>query len=58
MPDRPSDRRASIDHGTSLSICKAIGDRLGEQMGPDTPVPNRLQRLLDEIRRQDDQSQS
>ena len=56
MPDRPSDRREPIDHRTSLSICKAIGERLGQHMGPETPVPSHLQRLMDEMRRQDDES--
>lgn len=56
MPDSPSDLREPIDHRTSLSICKAIGERLGQQMGPETPVPNHLQRLIDEMRRQDGES--
>jgi hypothetical protein len=43
-----------IDHKTSKSICDAIGERLQQFMRPVTSAPpDRLQHLLDELRRRD-----
>ncbi len=59
MPDRDSDRY-EIDRATSTTICKAIGERLrqnlvAEPSGP-SGLPPHLQQLLDELRLQDNQS--
>ena len=53
MADRPDDIREPIDGKTSRSICQAIGERLSRDMGPEAPMPGNLQRLIDEMRRQD-----
>jgi hypothetical protein len=43
-----------IDHKTSRSICKAIGEQLQRSLRPELSVPsNRLEQLLDELRRRD-----
>ncbi len=43
-----------IDHKTSRSICKAIGEQLQQSLRPELSVPSdRLQQLLDELRRRD-----
>lgn len=53
MPDRISNRRVDVDHATSTSICKAIGERLTQHLGPESPLPSRLQQLIDELHRQE-----
>jgi hypothetical protein len=40
-----------IDHKTSRSICDAVGERLQQSMRPEPTVPDRLQHLLNELRR-------
>jgi hypothetical protein len=40
-----------IDHKTSRSICDAIGERLQQSMRPEPTLPDRLQHLLNELRR-------
>ena len=43
-----------MDHKTSKSIRDAIGERLQQYMRPENSVPSdRLQHLLDELRRRD-----
>ncbi|HEY0852918.1 MAG TPA: hypothetical protein VGD96_23600 [Bradyrhizobium sp.] len=43
-----------IDHKTLKSICDAIGERLQQSMRPENSAPSdRLQHLLDELRRRD-----
>jgi hypothetical protein len=43
-----------MDRKTSRSICDAIGERLQQYMPPENSVPpDRLQHLLDELRRRD-----
>ncbi len=43
-----------IDHRTSRSICDAVGERLQQNMRPETTLPTHLQHLVDELRRRDD----
>jgi hypothetical protein len=40
-----------IDHKTSRSICDAIGERLQQSMRPEPILSDRLQHLLNELRR-------
>jgi hypothetical protein len=42
-----------IDRNTSKSICDAIGERLQQSMRPETVLSDRLQHLLNELRRRD-----
>ena len=42
-----------IDHKTSRSICDAIGERLQQSMRPEHALSDRLQHLLNELRRRD-----
>ena len=43
-----------IDHRTCVSICDAVGERLQQNMRPETELSPRLRELLDELRRRDD----
>lgn len=42
-----------IDHRTSRAICDAIGERLQQSMRPEAAPSDRLQQLLNELRRRD-----
>jgi hypothetical protein len=42
-----------IDHKTSRAICDAIGERLQQSMRPDAAPSDRLQQLLNELRRRE-----
>jgi hypothetical protein len=42
-----------IDYRTSRSICDAVGERLQQSMRPETKLSPHLQRLVDELRRHD-----
>ena len=42
-----------IDHKTCASICDAIGERLQQNLRPDTELSRRLRELVDELRRRD-----
>jgi hypothetical protein len=42
-----------IDHKTSRSICDAVGERLHQNLRPETELPPRLRELVDELRRRD-----
>ena len=52
MRDRDDDGW-QIDRATSTSLCKAIGERLQQNLGPEAPMPSSLQRLIDEMHRQE-----
>jgi hypothetical protein len=52
MRDR-NDGSRQIDRATSTSICKAIGERLQQNLGPEAPLPSSLKRLIDEMHRQE-----
>jgi hypothetical protein len=57
MPHREIDRHEQIDRATSTTICRAIGDRLRQNLAPEpSGLPAHLQHLLDELRLQDAQS--
>ncbi|MGQ0683226.1 hypothetical protein [Bradyrhizobium sp.] len=47
------DDQEKIDHRTSRSICDAIGERLQQNMKPETALSDHLKHLLDELRRRD-----
>lgn len=49
-----NDSSETIDYRTSRSICDAVGERLQQELRPETSRPPvRLQYLLDELRRRD-----
>jgi hypothetical protein len=57
MSNPNADRHEQIDRATSTTICKAIGDRLRQNLAPEPGgLPPHLQHLLDELRMQDSQS--
>ena len=43
-----------IDHKTCVSICDAIGERLQQNLRPETELSPRLRELIDELRRRDE----
>jgi hypothetical protein len=43
-----------IDHRTCQAICDAVGERLQQNMRPETELSPRLRELMDELRRRDD----
>jgi len=42
-----------IDHRTARSICDAVGERLQQNMRPETQLTPRLQQLVNELVRRD-----
>ena len=42
-----------IDHRTSQSICDAVAERLRQNIRPEVDLSPPLQRLVDELRRRD-----
>ena len=48
----------TIDRKTARSICDAIGERLQQSMRPEAGPSDRLQQLLNELRRHDRLHQS
>ena len=53
MNGRPDNGFDSLDYKTSRAICDAIGERLQRHMRPEPVLSDRLQQLLDELRRRD-----
>ena len=53
MTSRINSQYEQIDHKTSRSICDAIGERLKQNLRPDTGLSTHLQHLMDELRRRD-----
>jgi hypothetical protein len=54
MNSHTAKESAEIDRRTSRSICDAVGERLQQELRPETSRPSvRLQYLLDELRRRD-----
>ena len=54
MNSRPAAESIEIDRKTSRSICDAVGERLQQELRPETSRPSvHLQYLLDELRRRD-----
>jgi hypothetical protein len=44
-----------IDHRTARSICDAVGERLQQSMRPETKLTPRLQQLVNELLRRDNE---
>jgi hypothetical protein len=58
MHSRITNSSELIDHKTSRSICDAVGERLQQSLRPDSSdLSPYLQQLMDELRKQDDESQ-
>jgi hypothetical protein len=54
MQSRITDESEQIDHKTSRSICNAIGERLQQNLRPDSShLSPHLQHLMDELRKRD-----
>jgi hypothetical protein len=54
MTDRINKAGQSIDHLTSASIRKAVGEKLTQSLPPDSSsLPSRIEELLTEMRRQE-----
>jgi hypothetical protein len=55
MSDRINQISEQIDRATSRSICRGIGERLQQNLRPEnSALPTHLEKLMDELRRQDD----
>jgi len=48
------DGNVEIDHRTSLAVCDGIGERLRDLMTPTTPLPHRLEELMNRLREIED----
>ena len=55
MDARINNRPEQIDHRTCMSICDAIGERLQQRMRPEAELSPRLQELVEELRRRDNE---
>jgi hypothetical protein len=56
MNSRISDNSEGIDRKTSRSICDAVGERLQQDLRPESLRPSSyLDHLMDELRRRDDE---
>jgi hypothetical protein len=53
MEARINEDFEQIDHKTCTSICDAIGERLQQNLRPDTELSPRLRELISELRRRD-----
>jgi hypothetical protein len=54
MNSRITDNSEQIDHRTSRSICDAVGERLQQDLRPESSrLSSHLQHLMDELRRRD-----
>jgi hypothetical protein len=57
MNSRGNDSSEGIDRKTSRSICDAVGERLQQDLRPESLRPSSyLEHLMDELRRRDDDS--
>lgn len=57
MQKRINTGEESIDRLTSASICTAIGERLRRNLSTEnSQLPSHLQKLIDEMQRQDDEN--
>jgi hypothetical protein len=50
MPGRITTHDLQLDARTSRDVARGIGERLRQALGAEGPFPDRLQRLLDEMR--------
>ena len=56
MNSRITDNSEKLDRKTSRSICDAVGERLQQNLRPDSLHPSsHLQLLMDELRRRDNE---
>jgi hypothetical protein len=54
MSNRINESSEQIDRATSRSICRGVGERLQQDIRPETSeLPTPLQHLIDELQRQD-----
>jgi hypothetical protein len=54
MSDRINESSEQIDRATSRSICRAVGERLQQDLRPENSgLPTNLRCLMDELQRQD-----
>jgi hypothetical protein len=54
MSDRISESSEPIDRVTSRSICRAVGERLQQDLRPEkSELPSHLRHLMKELQRQD-----
>ena len=54
MNSRTTDDSEPIDRNTSRSICDAVGERLQQNLRPETAHPSTyLEHLMDELRKRD-----
>jgi hypothetical protein len=53
MDTRINHNSEQIDHKTCVSICDAIGERLQQNLRPETELSPRLRELVEELRRRD-----
>ena len=53
MDSRINDDLEQIDHRTARSICDAVGERLQQNMRPETKLSPRLQQLVNELYRRE-----
>jgi hypothetical protein len=59
MRNQITDTGEGIDGKTSRSICDAVGERLQQNLRPDSLHPStHLQHLIDELRKRDSEDQS
>jgi hypothetical protein len=56
MNSRITDNSEQIDRKTSRSICDAVGERLQQDLRPESSrLSSHLEHLLDELRRRDNE---
>ncbi len=56
MSSRINDNSEQIDRKTCRSICDAVGERLQQNLRPDSSrLSSHLQHLMDELRRRDNE---
>jgi hypothetical protein len=58
MTEQSTNKADRLDHLTSKSICRAIGEKLGCAFSESSDLPPRLQSLLAALHVQEDQSNS
>jgi hypothetical protein len=57
MSDRINESSEQLDRATSRSICRAVGERLQQDLRPESSeLPSHLQHLMNELQRQDDRN--
>ena len=55
MDSRISNDFEQIDRKTLRAVCDGVGERLQQYIRPETTLSPRLQQLLDELRRRDNE---